>query len=372
MKLLRISILMFCLFIPIQANATDVKEEIESKYDFTEIDEMLDEMFPNDKLNFKDTVLALVSGDMEFSLDLIGDMIGDQLFYELNNSKSGMIQILILVIIASIFANFSDVFKSTQVAEISFSMLYMFLITICLNNFRMLIDVTTANVEHLINFMELLGPIYFLAVAIAKGSSTSITFYQLVLLLIFIIEIIICKFLIPMIQIYMVVKILDEFSPGIRLSKFAELIETIVAWALKTLIAVIVGLNIMQGMLAPAIDSVKRSILTKGGEAIPIVGDAIGGTAEVMLATANLIKNGIGAAGMIVCIIVCLVPIIKIAIIALLYQVVAALIQPISDKRMVNCVGSMADGTKMLLRIVTNTGLLFMITIAIVATISGG
>lgn len=372
MKLLKILILVFCLLVPLQARASDVEAEIESKYDFTEIDKMLDEMFPDDKLSFKETVLGLVSGDIEFSLDLIVDMIKDQFFYEINASKSGIIQILLLVIIAAIFANFSDVFKSTQVAEISFSMLYMVLITICLNNFRILIDVATTNVGQLMNFMELFGPIYFLAVAIATGSSTSITFYQLVLLLIFVIEIIICKFLIPMTQIYMVIKLLDEFSPGIHLSKFAELIETIVSWALKTLMAGIIGLNIMQGMLAPAIDSVKRNVITKGGEAIPIVGDAIGGTAEVMLATANLIKNGIGAAGMIVCIIVCLVPIIKIAIISLLYRVVVALIQPISDRRMVNSVGSMADGTKMLLRIVINTGLLFMITIAIVATISGG
>lgn len=372
MKAVKLMIFVLLLFLPMQVQASETDETLNSQYDFSEIDTILDDMFPDDKLNFKDTVSALISGDLEFSLDLIVNLIKDQLSYELKTSKTGMIQILLLVIVAAIFANFSNVFKSTQVAEISFSMLYMLLITICLNNFRVLVEATTTNVDQLMNFMKVLSPVYFLAVAVSTGSSSSATFYQLALLLIFVIEILIRNFLIPLTQIYMVIRILDEFSPEISLSKFAELIETIVSWSLKTLTAGIIGLNVMQGLLSPAIDSVKRSLISKGGEAIPIVGDAIGGTTEIVLGTATLIKNGIGVAGMIVCIVICLVPIIQIAIISLLYQLVAALIQPVSDKRMVNCVGSMADGTKMLLRIVTTTGLLFLITIAVVANTTGG
>lgn len=372
MRVIKILIIMLCLFIPMQVKASDVEDELNSKYDFTEIDAMLDEIFPDEKLNFKDTVVALISGDMEFSFGLVKDMILDQLSYELGSNKSGIIHILLLVIIASIFANFSEVFKSTQVAEISFSMLYMLLITICLNNFRILIDAATQNTDQLTTFMKLLNPIYFLAVAFSTGSSTSVAFYQIVLWLIFLVEILIRNFLIPVTQIYMVIKILDEFSPEIHLSKFAELIETIVSWSLKTLTAGIIGLNIIQGLLTPAIDSVKRSLVTKGGEAIPIIGDAISGAAEVVLGSAVLIKNGIGVAGMMICLVVCLVPITQIAITSLLYQVVAALIQPISDKRMVNCVSSMAAGTKMLLKIVITTGILFLLTIAVVANTTGG
>lgn len=374
MKIIRALFVALCLFLylPIQVKATDVEEELSSNYDFTEIDKMLKEIFPEEKLNFKDTIVGLISGDLEFSVDLIKQLIGDQLSYEIDSSKTGIIHILLLVIIAAIFANFSGVFKSTQVAEISFSMLYMLLITICLNNFRILIDAATANVEQIMEFMKLLGPLYFLAVAIATGSATSVTFYQLVLLLIFLIELIIRNFLIPMTQIYMVIRILDEFSPEIQLSKFAEFLETIISWTLKTLTAGIIGLNVIQGLLTPAIDSVKRSLVLKGGEAIPIVGDAIGGAAEVVLGTAVLIKNGIGVAGMIICLVMCLLPIIKIAITTLMYQLIAALIQPVSDKRMVNCVSSVADGSKILLKIVFTTGVLFLITIAVVATTTGG
>lgn len=350
----------------------EVQESLMDKFDFSEIDGMLAEIFPNEKLNFREVLTGLITGDLEFSFALIKQLIVDQFTYEMRNSRSGMIHILLLVIIAAIFTNFSSVFKTTQVAEISFSMLYMFLITICLNNFRILVDAAALNLERLLEFMRLLGPVYFFAVAFASGSSTSVTFYQLVLLLIFFVEILILNFLIPLTQIYLVIRILSEFSPEIHLTKFAELIETIVSWTLKTLLAGVVGLNVIQGLLSPAIDTVKRSLVTKGSEAIPIIGDAIGGAAEVVLGTAVLIRNGIGVVGMIVCLVICLAPLIQMAVTALLYQLVAALIQPVSDKRMVDCVSSMADGSKMLLRIVFTTGVLFLLTIAVVATTTGG
>ena len=170
----------------------------------------------------------------------------------------------------------------------------------------------------------------------------------LVLLLVFFAEMVVLHFLIPLTQIYFMMKILGELSPDVPLSKFAEFLETIISWTLKTLMAGIIGLNVIQGMIAPAIDSVKRSILLRGGESIPIIGNAIGGVAEVVIGTAVLIKNGIGAVGMIVCLLVCLTPIIQMALTSLLYQLLAALIQPISDKRFVSCVSSVAEAMKLL------------------------
>ena len=350
----------------------EIQDSLMDKFDFSEIDGMLDEIFPNEKLNIREVLSGLITGDLEFSFELIKQLIVDQFTYELKNSRSGMIHILILVIVAAIFTNFSSVFKSTQVAEISFSMLYMFLITIALSNFRILVDAAAMNLERLLEFMKLLGPVYFFAVALATGSSTSVMFYQLVLMLIFFVEMLILNFLIPVTQIYVMIRILSELSPEVHLTKFAELIETIVSWTLKTLLAGVMGLNIIQGLLSPAIDAVKRSLITKGSGAIPIIGDAISGAAEVVLGTAVLIRNGIGVVGMIVCFVICLAPLIQMAVTALLYQVIAALIQPISDKRMVDCVSSIADGAKMLLRIVFTTGMLFLLTIAVVATTTGG
>ena len=155
-----------------------------------------------------------------------------------------MVHILLIVIVAAVFTNFSNVFQNKQISEISFYVLYLLLITIGLNSFRILIVSASENLERLIGFMKVLGPVYFLAVAFAAGSSTSILFYNLVLLLIYLVELVILNFLIPFVQVYIVVKVMNNLSEEDYLSKFAELCETVIAWTLKTLLAGVTGVTL--------------------------------------------------------------------------------------------------------------------------------
>lgn len=376
MKRIKVVLVIMMLLFPQKVYAQETQEEIQDawleKFDFNEMDGFLSELFPERKLSFRETLTGLITGEHEFTLELLRDLILDQLFYEVKNSKDGMLHMLLIVIVAAVFSNFSGVFRSTQVAEISFTTLYMLLLTICLGNFRILVDSVGANIGKILEFMSLLGPVYFMAVALSTGSSTSIVFYQIILFLIYIVEVLVQNFLLPITQIYLIMRFLSEFSPEIHLSKCAELLETVIGWSLKTLLAAVIGVNVIQGLLAPAIDTVKRSVVTRGMEAVPIVGDALGGVTEVVLGTAVLIKNGIGVVGMILCLLICVIPMIQMAVTSLTYQLTAALVQPISDKRMVNCISSMADGTKILLKIVFTTGALFLVTIAVVATTTGG
>ena len=372
-------VILGCFFSPRTVYATEIRDKDEQaelqkeaeetiwkEFEFSEIEDLLDDIFPEKKTDFQDLIKKMLSGQTEPSLQVIGEMISDQFFYEWKSSKAGMVHILLIVIVAAVFTNFSNVFQNKQISEISFYVLYLLLITIGLNSFRILIVSASENLERLIGFMKVLGPVYFLAVAFAAGSSTSILFYNLVLLLIYLVELVILNFLIPFVQVYIVVKVMNNLSEEDYLSKFAELCETVIAWTLKTLLAGVTGVNIIQGLLSPAIDSLKRSVVGRSAEAIPVVGDAIGGGTEVMLGTAVLIKNGIGVAGALVCIGICLVPIIQMAVVTLLYKLIAAMIQPVSDKRIVGCISSIADGSQMLLRIIFTTGVLFLLTIAVV------
>lgn len=362
-------ILWFC--IPGYVHASDTQQEAQedlfSQFDFGGIDSFLEEQFPDEKMGFLDMVKKLISGEMDFSIEAIIDLISSQFFYEFKNTKSSIINILAIVIMAAVFHNFSGVFKENQVSEIGFFVLYMLLITICLNSFQGLMASTVSGLDNLLDFLQLLGPVYFLAVAIATGSATSIAFYQMILILISIVELLIQGVLIPLVQVYMIVRILNDLSPEAYLSKFGDLLRTIIVWGLRTLLGSVIGINLIQGMLNPAIDSVKRSVLARGGEAIPIIGDVIGGATEVVLGTAALIRNGIGVAGAIICIVICMSPVIQMAVVAFMYKLTAALVQPISDKRVVGCISSMADGTEILLRILFTSGMLFLITIAMVA-----
>jgi len=50
-----------------------------------------------------------------------------------------------------------------------------------------------------------------------------------------------------------------------------------------------------------------------------------------------------------------------------LYKTVAAVTQPISDKRITACIGRVSEGYEMLVKVMATTGILFLLTIAVVA-----
>lgn len=349
----------------------DLEERLIGQFDFEEVDDSLQELFPNERIRFGETVTGILSGDLDISARLLFGLVTDQLGYAFQSSKDNLIHMLLLAVIAAVFSNFSLVFRSRQISDISFYALYLLLISLALNSFETVVNWVADGISALTSFMGVFCPLYFLAVSVARGSVTAAAFYNLVLFLIFLTEMLILNFLLPMIHIYMMVKVLDHLSEEEYLSKFAELIEMAVSWVLKTLVACIIGLNVIQGLISPAIDSVKRSALTRSAEAIPGIGDVIGGMAEVAVGTAVLVKNGIGMAGAVICVALCIVPLVQAACIVLMYRLAAAVIQPVSDKRIVGCIETVGEGCRLLLSVIFTTGILFLLTIAIVSAVTG-
>ena len=56
---------------------------------------------------------------------------------------------------------------------------------------------------------------------------------------------------------------------------------------------------------------------------------------------------------------------------ALMYKLAAALIQPLSDKRIAGCVECVGDGCRLLMRVSFTAGFLFLLTIAVVSFVTG-
>lgn len=309
----------------------------------------------------------LISGDLSGLGKTFLGYLSDQIFYEFHYNRENLVYMLLVALTAAVFTNFSSAFQNRQVSEISFYVLYMLLITLCLTAFRIATQGLEQNLNGLVDFMRVLCPSYFLAVAFASGSVTSLFFYNVILFLIYVVELVVVRFLLPVINVYIMIQVLGNLTGEDFLSEFAQLLQKLVTWILRTLLAGVIGINVVQGLLAPAIDSLRKSALTRTAEALPWIGNAVGGAAEVVLGTAVLIKNGIGMAGAVIAVLICAVPVIQMLILAFLYKLAAALVQPVSDKRITGCISSVSEGYELLVKVVFTAGVLFLLTIAIVA-----
>lgn len=349
----------------------EIQNQAEAKilgeFDFSELDESLRTLFPKEKLRFADVAAAMMGGNLEETGKLLLQYAGDQLNYEFQTNRKNLVYMLLIAVIAAIFTNFSGAFQSRQVSEISFYVLYMLLITMCLTTFRVAMEGLEGKLEALLDFMRLLCPGYFMAVSLASGSSSSLMFYGMVLLLIYVVEMLVLRLLLPLINVYIMIQAMNYLVGENVLSELADLIRKLITWILQSLLGCVIGMNVIQGLLSPTIDSLKRSTLTKAVESVPGIGSLFGGVTDVLLGTAVLIKNGIGMAGAVILILICSVPVVQMAAMTFLYKFAAAMVQPVSDKRITGCIRSVSEGYRLMLKVLYTTLILFLVTIAVVA-----
>ena len=332
-----------------------------------EMQEAVNELLGEETFSVQEALERILSGEELFSMDFLLETGKNFIYDHLLADREVLFQVVLLVILAALFANFTNMFSGSQAGEASFYLVYMLLLALLIHSFGSLSADLSGSLGDLTAFMQALMPSYFLAVTAASGAATAMVFYEMVLGVIFLIQTLLLKAVIPGIQAYVIIQLINYLHKEDFLSKLADLLRTVLEWTLKTITAVVIGMELIQNMISPALDSLKRDALGKTAAAIPGIGNVIDGATEVALGTAVLIRNCLGVTGIVVLVLLGLPPIIKLAATVLAYKLLAALLQPVSDKRMTGCLWAMGEGCRLLLKVLITVELLLLITIAVLA-----
>lgn len=354
------------------AQESEMVSDFKDNLDFSEIQDAIDDIkidnLDGGKFQFKDYVEGFVSGSRTFSFKAVLQDVADTFLGQLKKERLAIVQLIGIAIIAAIFTSFTNVFKSSQIAETGFYVTYLLLFTLLTTTFYKITQIAGSTLDNLLDFMKALLPTYAVGIAFCTGSKTSMVFYETTLGIITVVNILLVNIILPMINVYFVLLLANNIMKEDMLSKMSELLEKIISWSLKTVLAAVIGVNVIQGLVIPVSDQVKKSVLMKTAQAIPGVGNTMRVATESILQASVLIKNAIGVAGLVVVIGICLVPIIKLAMYQLIYSFGAAIVQPISDKRIINCINATAKSAKLLMNVVMVSAVLFLFTIVIVTS----
>lgn len=366
---MRFVIVIFFLFIssPMTVNAQDSSTSLDD-FDFSDIQQVIDDTLSGTDLQFKDLVKMLMNGKTKEFQKNIGVFIKNAIFSEVKANKGAIIQVMIISAIGALFSNFTSVFKNNQIAEVGFYITYLLLITLLAGSFTMAVSIATGMLSNLISFMKALVPAYFLAVAFVTGSAATLAYYEFALILITVVEWLLAHIIIPLIQIYVIIMFVNNLTKEDFLSKLAELIQTGAEWGLKTILGFVIGVQLIQSIILPFISGSGAVVVQKAIQAIPGIGGSASAISDLLLGSGVLIKNGIGAAALIIIALLSIIPMLKLVIIVFLYHLAAAALQPLADSRTIECVSSVALGGKLLLRTITIAALLFFITIAVICS----
>lgn len=333
--------------------------------DFTDLDDLLKANPVTEDFDFKGLVKQLISGE-EIDKRLLFDSIKDTFLKEVSQSKGFMIQIILLVAAFALLYNFANVFENAAVTDISFYIVYMILLALLMKSFLLISGILNEALGVMLGSMRALMPAFCLTMVFSTGTVTAMGFYQLTLFLLYLIETVLLYGVVPAVHIYIMLELLNHLTREEMISRMTELIKTGVEWVLKFLFSLVVGINVVQGLLSPVIDGFKTTMFARTAGMIPGFGSSINAVAEVMVGSGIIIKNGVGVAGILLVLVLCVGPLIKVGVMTLMYKLSAAVIQPIADKRLAGCISGMGEGARLLGKVLLTANVMMLLTIALV------
>lgn len=314
--------------------------------------------------SFTDMVRELVSGDTSV-FEALGRLIRDSVTAELMQTKEYIAGMLIFLLVAAMFNRMINS-KNSYLNSVSFLMVYGALMLILMESFTRIEALVTSTIDGLIGFMNMMIPVYASTLVLTGNISTGSAYYIFSFGCLYIIEWIAKLVLVPATQTFLFLILINNMFEEDSLSKLAELLEKIIRFLLKLSTAAVFGMGVVQRMVMAAKDDVTNSLALKTIKVIPGIGNAVSATGETLLSCGVLIKNCVGVVGVIVVISIVLSPIIKLIVFILGYKLTSAIVQPVSDKRIVEGVNGTARAGELFFGILCNMAVIFIITVSIV------
>jgi stage III sporulation protein AE len=350
------------------AETDDLIQEITDGLDLSDIDSAAGET--GDKIKFSDLVTAFISeGTDGVDGAMISEYIYDIFFYEIADIKPVFIELVCISLLFALFGKALAV-RRDYVSEIGFFAVYSGILLLLLDSFSTIGDVVSDGISSIVSFMTAFIPTYAAALLVTGNATSAGVFYELAFGIIYVLELAVKVIFLPGIHIFVLMLLLDNLFLETRFSKLAGLLSDGIKFALKIGIGAVVGLGVVQSLIAPAQDRITTNGIYRGLSALPGIGNTINAAGELVIGCGILVKNSLGAAALVILFFVCLTPLLKVLCYHLMYRIAAAVLEPFCDRRISDCVQAVGRGCALYLRIIFDVLLLFWITTGLIAASS--
>lgn len=349
-----------------EATPQQIQEELLGAYDFGDLNEVMEENLNMSGLDFGTLVRELMKGNSGLEGVEWQEYLYQIFLQEIDANKEIMLKLVLLAMITAFFTNLGGSMGKSIVGENGFYITYLLMTALLLDSFSIVFELAQDTVEELGQIMQAIIPVYVLAVSVTSGITSSVALQEGMVLGLTVVTYGIRKLIFPFLELFVVFGLVNNLMEEDYFSHLGDLIKTGIKWLLKAILAVVVGINTIKSILAPATDSVTATALQRGLSIIP-GGQAVNTVSGVMIGSGILIKNAIGVGGMVVLVLAVSVPILKMTVFVLIYKFTSALLQPVADKRMLRGIESVSEGGRLLISCVLTVITLFLLTIAIVA-----
>ena len=376
MKKIFIMTILFLIFIPSICTATETTSQdvLQSQQEELNISSFIKEAQKYTQNTFKDIDVnelftSAITGkiDNDTIIKSIVSLVGKEVL----NCATVLGSILVIIIIHSILKSISEGLENKNVAQITYYVQYILIVTLIMANFSDILQMVKTSIQNLVGFMNSLVPLLITLMLTTGNFASAGILEPIILFIITFIGNFITTILLPFVLISTALAIISKVSSRIQVDKLSKFFNSTVVWTLGVVLTLFVGIISVEGSLSSTVDGITAKT-TKAAVSnfIPVVGKILGDAVDTVMGCSNILKNAVGIVGVVVVIAICVGPIIKLAILMGLYYLAGAVCQPIADEKIVKLLEEMGNTFKMLLAIMCSVSVMLIVGTTLVLKLS--
>jgi stage III sporulation protein AE len=315
------------------------------------------------------TFIELLTGANEFQLSSIFSGIVRYFFHELLYNGKLLASIVVLTMFSMILETLQSSFEKNTVSQVAYAISYMVLMIMAVNSFSVAIGYANTAIADMIHFMLAVIPLLLTLLA-SMGNVVSVSvLHPLIVFMIHAVGTAIYLIVFPLLFFSAVLHIVSSISNKYKVSQLANLLRNVSVGLLGVFVTVFLGVISVRGASSAVVDGVSiRTAKYLAGNFVPVVGRMFSDASETVIGASLLVKNAVGLVGVVIIIVLCAFPALKIMALALIYNLSAAVMQPLGDNPMIECLETIGKSLIYVFAALAVVGLMFFLAITILIT----
>ncbi len=313
-----------------------------------------------------------IKGDWDINGRELGQYIIKRFLGEVMANSSLLGKLLLLCVLAALLVNLQTSFAS-GVGKISYWVCFLALAALALGSFKVVIDIGQLTIDNMSGFMVAMLPQMLVLTAGLGNVNASVMMFPILMTAATAFAGVIKSVVFPLIIMSAVLSIVNNLSDSLKVERIARFFTQAAQLTLAFFLTLFVGVLTLRSVYASVLDKVTlRGAKFVTDNAIPVVGKIFSDTVEVAAGYVVMLKQAMGIFGVLIILSLILIPLLKIAAIALIYRVSSMLAEPLGDGKTAAILESMSTHLFLMLAAVAAVALMFLIMIAIIAGMANG
>ena len=344
-------------------------EDLLHYFDTSRIEESAEK---NSNIDFSNLFNNIITGNFDEVKSDIIDNVKELFLENLQKNISNIKLLCVICLLIGLFKNAVNGIEEKGIYEIVSFIGQILILSIAIIAFKEMIGILKEVAVSIIDIIDSAIPLMIGVISLNGNTVHAAGVYAILMFVTERLLYIIDGIIIPLISTGTLIRIVNLLSKKEMLSKMSDLFSFITNGLIKigafAFVALLTFEKIGGGTVGSFFGNSTKSVI----KMIPVVGDIYGNGIDIASSALKTLNSGISLSIIIILITASIIPIIKILTITFLYKIVAALIEPVSDKETVEIIDSIGEGGKQILSTLFSVLFMFIMTNVICMNFMGG